>query len=79
MAQSFDSQLWRLVLQALELQESPYYLDACQAILELGYRKREIEEQEFHDGLQDLDPFIRRCVYLILKLESDYPKGRKAL
>ena len=77
--QSFDEQLWRLVIQALELQSSPYYLDAIQAIVDLGYRKREIDEQEFHDGLQDLDPFIRHCVYLILKLESDYPKGRKAL
>ena len=77
--QGYEDRLWRAVNEALALRNSPYYLDACQAIVDLGYRKREIEEEEFHDGLQDLDPFIRRCVYLILKLESDYPKGRKAL
>ena len=74
---SYESRLWRAVTQALELEGTPYYMDAIEAIVELGYRQHEIEEDEFWDNVHALDPFIRACVYILIGIESPVHPDRK--
>jgi len=41
--------------------------DACGAIVELHYHKLELQEQAGWDALERLDPFVRECLYQIVK------------
>jgi hypothetical protein len=64
--QEYERRLRRLVDQAWDLRDSPYYRDACQAIVDLHYHRLEIEAAEAEEKLARLDPFIRECLYLIV-------------
>lgn len=60
--QGYEQRLRRLVDEALDLRGTPYFTDACQAIVDLHYRRIEIADQEYWDWLMTLDPFIRACI-----------------
>jgi hypothetical protein len=61
----FDERLRRLVDEAHRLRGTPYFTDACQAIVDLNERRREIEDEELWDWLMTLDPFIRACMLCV--------------
>jgi hypothetical protein len=60
--QGYELRLRRLVEQAFELRESPYYKEALEAIVELHERRLEIRVQEAEEMIARLDPFIRGCL-----------------
>jgi hypothetical protein len=73
-------------MQALDLEGTPYYRDALEAIVELGYRRHEIEDDWLLDELRKLDPFIRECFHALIRQNNSSmwqstrhpgePKGR---
>ena len=63
----YEERLRILVGQAWDLRGTPYLTDACEAIVELHYHKLELQEQAGWDALERLDPFVRECLYQIVK------------